>query len=86
MSTIFDIEFRGDVHVDGCDKENLQELLPNAIWKKYKHDRDFILQQTLNGMLMSGVLSTEEYDIFSKDLNKFYNHFRLTQINKTKEK
>lgn len=51
-----------------------------------KEDRDFILQQTLNGMLMSGALSTEEYDIFSKDLTKFHNYFKLTPINKTKEK
>lgn len=41
MGTIFDIEFRGDVVVDGCDKENLQELLPKAIWKKYKHYGDY---------------------------------------------
>ncbi len=41
-----------------------------------KHDRDFILQQTLNGMLISGALNTKEYNMFSKDLTKFYNQFK----------
>lgn len=69
MSTIFEVEFSGDVHVDGCDKENLQELLPNAVWKKYKSYGDYYtpndfkqelsLEQIQYLIEVSGVTSVE---------------------------
>ena len=43
MKKEFQVRFVGYVHIDGCEKHLFQEILPNAIWREYKHYGDYYI-------------------------------------------